>query len=63
MMMTTHRLSVNRPTKLGKEKFPFDGHIQCEKEMDDHLLACQQIFKKESRSDPLCKSSSIIFEN
>jgi hypothetical protein len=40
-----HRLSSNRPTKCGKEKYPFDGHCQCEKEMDDHLLASQQIFK------------------
>jgi hypothetical protein len=30
----------------GKEKSPSDGHCQCEKEMDDHLLACQQIFEK-----------------
>jgi hypothetical protein len=27
----THRLSINRPTKRGKEKSPSDGH--CEKEM------------------------------
>jgi hypothetical protein len=32
-----HRLSINRPTKRGKEKSPSDGHCQCEKEMDDHL--------------------------
>jgi hypothetical protein len=38
----THRLSINRPTKRGKEKSPFDGHCQCQKGMDDHLLACQQ---------------------
>jgi hypothetical protein len=35
-----HRLSINRPTKRGKEKSPSDGYCQCEKEMDDHLLAC-----------------------
>jgi hypothetical protein len=34
-----HRLSIHRPTKLGKEKSPSDG--KCEKEMDDHLLAYQ----------------------
>jgi hypothetical protein len=34
------RLSINRPTKRGKENSPSDGHCQCEKEMDDHLLAC-----------------------
>jgi hypothetical protein len=36
-----HRLSINRPSKRGKEKSPSDGHCQCEKEMDDHLMACQ----------------------
>jgi hypothetical protein len=36
-----HRLSINRPTKREKEKSPSDG--QCEKEVDDHLLACQHI--------------------
>jgi hypothetical protein len=29
-----------------KEKSSSDGHCQCEKEMDDHLLACQQFFKE-----------------
>jgi hypothetical protein len=33
-----HRLSLNRPTKRGKEKSPSDGHCQFEKEMNDHLL-------------------------
>jgi hypothetical protein len=33
---------MNRPTKRGKEKFLSDGHCQTRKEMDDHLLACQQ---------------------
>jgi hypothetical protein len=37
----THRLSINRPIKCGKEKSPSDGHCHCEKEMDDHLVACQ----------------------
>jgi hypothetical protein len=37
-----HRLSINRLTKRGKEKSPSDGHCQCQKETDDHLLACQQ---------------------
>jgi hypothetical protein len=32
-----HRLSINRPTKRGKEKSPSDGHCKCEKEMDDHF--------------------------
>jgi hypothetical protein len=36
-----NRLSINRPTKRGKEKSPSDGHCQCEKKRDDHLLACQ----------------------
>jgi hypothetical protein len=34
---------LNRPpTKRGKEKFQSNGHCQCQKEMDYHLLACQQ---------------------
>jgi hypothetical protein len=36
-----HRLSINRPTKRGKEKSRSDGHCHYEKEMDDHYLACQ----------------------
>jgi hypothetical protein len=44
----SHRVSINRPTKRRKEKLPSDGHCQCEKKMDDHLLACQQILEKES---------------
>jgi hypothetical protein len=49
-----HRLSINRPTKRGKEKSPSDGHCQCEKEMDDHLLTCQQILERVSHSDTPC---------
>jgi hypothetical protein len=45
-MYVDHRLGINRPTKRGKEKSPFDGHCNCEKEMDDHLLACQKFLKK-----------------
>jgi hypothetical protein len=43
---TDHTLSINRPTKRGIEKSPSDGHCQCEKEMDDHLLACQPTNKE-----------------
>jgi hypothetical protein len=46
-----HRLSINRRTKRGKEKYPSDRHCQREKEMDDHLLACQQILEREQHSD------------
>jgi hypothetical protein len=49
-----HRLSFNRPTKRGKEKSSSVGHCQCEKEMDEHLLACQQILEREPHSDTLC---------
>jgi hypothetical protein len=49
-----HRLSINRTTKRGKEKSSSDGHYQCEKEMDDHLLACQQILEIEPHSDTNC---------
>jgi hypothetical protein len=51
----THRLSINRPTKRGKEKSASDGHSQCEKEMNDHLLACQQIFEIEPHGDQPAK--------
>jgi hypothetical protein len=51
-----HRLSIDRPTKRGKEKSPSDGHCQCEKETDGYLLACQQSFEKEPQSDTLLKS-------
>jgi hypothetical protein len=49
-----HRLSINRPTKRAEEKSPTDGHCQCEKEMEEHLLACQRILKREPRSDTPC---------
>jgi hypothetical protein len=35
---------------MGKRSL-FDGHCQCEKEMDNHLLKCQQIDRK-PHSDP-----------
>jgi hypothetical protein len=38
-----HRLSIDRPTKRGKENSPSVGHCQCQKKMNDNLLACQQI--------------------
>jgi hypothetical protein len=50
----TDLIPINRPTKRGKEKSPSDGHCQCEKEMDDYLLACQPILVKGPRSDTLC---------
>jgi hypothetical protein len=50
-----HRLSINRPTKRGKEKSLSDGHCQCKKEMDDHLLSCQKIVEKVPHSDTLTK--------
>jgi hypothetical protein len=46
-----HRLCIYIPTKRGKEKSPSDGHCQWEKEMDDYLLACQQILEKEPHCD------------
>jgi hypothetical protein len=54
MNCLSHRLSLNRPTKRGNEKSPSDGQCQCEKEMDDHLLACQQIFERLPRTDTPC---------
>jgi hypothetical protein len=44
-----HRLVLT--TKRGEEKSRSDGHCECEKEMDDHLLACQQIIEIEPRID------------
>jgi hypothetical protein len=41
--MNCKNLSINRPTKRGKEKSPSEGHCQCRKEIDDHLLASQQL--------------------
>jgi hypothetical protein len=43
----SHRLSIIRPSKPREEKSPSDGHCQCQKEIDDHLLACQ-LFLTES---------------
>jgi hypothetical protein len=50
-ILVYHRLSINRPTKRGKEKSPSDGHCQCEKEMGYHLLACKQFLEREPHSD------------
>jgi hypothetical protein len=50
----SHRLSMNRPIKRGKKKSPSDGHCHCEKEIDDHLVPCQQILEREPRSDTPC---------
>jgi hypothetical protein len=44
-------------------KSPSDGHYQSEKEMDDHLLACQQILEREPHSDTPYYKVSIILEN
>jgi hypothetical protein len=41
-----HRLSINLLTKRGKEKSPFNGHFQCKKEIEDHLLTRQQFLKR-----------------
>jgi hypothetical protein len=38
----------------GKEKSPSDGHCQSQKEMEVHLLACQQCFDRKPHSDPPC---------
>jgi hypothetical protein len=58
----SHKLTINRPTKRGKEKFPSDGHCQCQKEMDDHLLACQQ-FLTESHIVTLLANERASFLN
>jgi hypothetical protein len=54
LIVSLWRLNINRSTKRGKEKSPSDGHYQCAKEMDDHLLACQQILEREPHSDTHC---------
>jgi hypothetical protein len=43
------RLGINRLTKRGKEK----RHSQCEKEMEDYLLACK-LFERKPHSDTQC---------
>jgi hypothetical protein len=55
-----YRLSTNRPTKREKEKSRSNGHCQCEKEMDDHLLACQPILEIEPGWGPLFYKDEII---
>jgi hypothetical protein len=50
-----YRLSINRPTKRGKEKSSSDGHCQCEKEMNEHLLACQEILERQPHVTRLAK--------
>jgi hypothetical protein len=62
MLCLQHRLSINGPTKRGKEKSPSDGHCQCEKEIDDHLLARQQILEREPHSVSTHRAI-IIFKN
>jgi hypothetical protein len=57
-----HRLSINRPTKRGKEKSPSDGHCKCDKEMDDHLLASQQILERKPRVTRLAKEQASFFK-
>jgi hypothetical protein len=57
-----HRLSIKRLTKRGKEKSPSDGHCQCKKEMDDYLLACQQIFEKVPHSETLAKERTAFLK-
>jgi hypothetical protein len=53
------RLSINRPTKRGKEKSS-DGHCQCEKEMDDHLLTCHQFMKESHIVTRLAKERALL---
>jgi hypothetical protein len=38
---------------IWKENSRSDGHCQCEKEMKDHLVACQKIFEIEPLIDTL----------
>jgi hypothetical protein len=56
-----HRLSISRPIKRVKEKSPSDGHCQCEKEIDDHLLACHLILEWERTSEHhFCKLMTLL---
>jgi hypothetical protein len=56
------RFNINRQTKCGKEKSPLDGHCQCQKEMDDHLLACQE-FMTESHIVTRLANKRVSFLN
>jgi hypothetical protein len=58
-----HGISINRPTKRGKEKSPFDGHCQCEKEMGDHLLACQSFLKRNHEVTSLAHEQASLLKN
>jgi hypothetical protein len=51
-MWCDHRLSINRPTKRGKEKSPSDGHCQCERD-GRPITDVSIIFEREPHSDPL----------
>jgi hypothetical protein len=58
----TINLVIIDQQSVGKRSLS-DGHCQCGKEMDDRLLAWQQIFEREPHSDSPSKRASIIFEN
>jgi hypothetical protein len=52
-----HRLSINRPTKHGKENSLSDGHCECQKEMNDQLVTgVLIIFDSEPHSAALLMS-------
>jgi hypothetical protein len=63
LLRCNHRLSINKPTKRGKEKSPSDGHCQCQKDMDDHLLTCQQFLTESHIVARLAGKASIIFDH
>jgi hypothetical protein len=41
---------------------PSDGHCQCEKEMDEHLLVSQQILEREPHSVTRAKERASFFK-
>jgi hypothetical protein len=48
-------LSINRPTKRGKEKSPSNGHCQCEKEMDGIYWRVNKFLKESHKVTRLAK--------
>jgi hypothetical protein len=49
----THRLSINRPTKDGKEKSPSDGHSMPKRD-GRPFTDVSTILDRELHSDPIC---------
>jgi hypothetical protein len=56
-----HRLSINRPTKRGKEKSPSNGHCQYEKEMEEFLKESHIVSRLAKERSSFLKINDISF--